>query len=149
MNETIYGRTESALDMLVQNCIEMQKIVKDKHRHLDSLAMLNEFCTVKMSGARMMGHTASAIKVAQTHFKEIAYVCLNAEQAEHLAERFGLDKKRCMGARQAKTRLAGIGLDCIVVDCSFFVAAVQMDEIVEMACHCMAHADAKCLMLIQ
>lgn len=149
MNAEIFERTEMALEMLVQNCLDTQRLRKTDIERYDSLDALNKYGTVKMAGPRMMGHTTSAVTVAKRHFKDIVYVCPTIEQAERLAERFDLDKSSCMSARQVGSKMRGRSLDCVVVDCAFFISTIQMDEIAETACRCMAHSQSKCLMLIQ
>jgi len=133
-----YYGIELALRTLIQCTLEAQQHDRFKSylQKGDYTAIVKEFCTIRVAGPRMAGHTTAMLKCAKD-FEHPALITYNVSIAEDLKKRNKEAKllNNAVWASQINFNsiLRGHILDAIFVDMASFVSSTKLDEIAALA----------------
>jgi hypothetical protein len=133
-----YYGIELALRTLIQCTLEAQQHDRFKSylQRGDYLAIIKEFCTIRVAGPRMAGHTTAMLKCAKD-FEHPALITYNVSMAEDLKKR-NKEAKLLSNAVWASQNnfnsiLRGHVFDAMFVDMASFVSKTKLDEIAVLA----------------
>ena len=84
----IYRRTVTALENLVLNCIDQQKVAaKQRLCEPNTRRWLMEWCRVSLNCSRHCGTTTAMINIGSHYFRNPMFVCSDFASKKRLAER--------------------------------------------------------------
>lgn len=76
---------------VLNSMYQMNQYMKSKaHLGLSPSEYINEFCTIRIKGARQIGHTKGLVEFTQTtlHNKKILWICPTKERHEYILHKF-------------------------------------------------------------
>lgn len=128
----VYDRTYNSLKSIYLNSIEIQnglpeEIGENYYYFSDHMSRLKEWCTIRMSGCRRMGHTYSLIRLIKEFNLRGVVVCPTMKNVEIIKRNFGvIDSVRFTSVLVLERGLMPAynfegPADFIAVDCAHFL----------------------------
>jgi len=133
IESTVQQRTEAALENLVLNCIEQQKLARKTERiydRINSLQWVKEWCQITVGCSRRSGFTTAMVNVGTYYFKRPLFVFLNRGRVSSFKSEFKDDIFLTTQDRIINDTI-GHSCDAIFVDC--FDLKDPLDNIYEVA----------------
>ena len=149
-------RTKMALELMLQNCVDVQSENKDWFKNLSPKDFINSVCTIKLGGPRTSGHSSAIVQVWEAYFDKVAVISWNESMERNIkeyAEEWLIDRMWFTTVRQFPIHSMGREFDAVLVDCAWSLSTKELDSIIK-ACEpfaqaCRGNSKPFCFALIQ
>lgn len=94
-----------ALDLLVRNCVSIQKATPDERKMSSPAQWVDSWCVVRAGGHRRSGHTLAPMLVATKHFDNPLFVAFSEVGVERMTDTLReIEEGKIRGASTVGTR---------------------------------------------
>ena len=169
ISQILGSRTFTALECLYLNSKDEQDIYKYDYYSTNPLALVKEFCTIKLTTARRCGHSSAIAQLVNKYHKNWAIISGNQSMSQQISEKINKwnvngDIRKTIQSRiefeddsiillesqhTFHTNLRGYELDGIIVDGMSLLSQSKIENIYETGIACMEHKKYKFFIFVQ
>lgn len=147
MHSHIYTNTEKAMTYLIDNCIEMQELMKERNFvHIRGVEYLKSYGMVRISGPRRTGHTTTIFNLCES-FEKPAVMFPTFAMADNMAPENS--KATIYTANSFETRMRGVHHDILFVDCAFSLGKEKENKVLESFYNCSMSYKTPCVVFVE
>ena len=153
-------RTQMALELMFQNCVDVQSQNRDWFKHLSPKEFIKEICMIKLGGHRRAGHTSAILRAWEAYFDKVAIIFLNndmkqmaQENSKEICQERTLERMHLFNVHTFELSSRGYDFDAVLVDCAWGLSTKELDSVIKacepFAAACRGNSKPFCLALIQ
>jgi len=139
-DQKVYFNTYTCMKRLLENCLNRQCRLMDNNIRtaIEGRDFAKEYCTVKVSSARMSGHTSSILKIANDCFDKSMIILPKLKQTRVVKRTIQIDYPNSMekfdlmsigSLSHARGNLYDNKLEAVFVDIASFISDNKIEEI--------------------
>jgi len=136
----VYFNTYTCMKRLLENCLNRQCRVMDNNTRdaIGGRAFTKEYCTVKVSSARMCGHTTAILKIANDCFDKSMIISSKLDQSRRIEHMIQCDYPNSMekfetislgSLSHARGNLYENKLEAVFVDIASVISDSRIEEV--------------------